>query len=468
MKAELTDISAVQKRIDIEVPSEVVAEQVTTIAREFAKRARIPGFRPGKAPLGVVKNRYREDILSEMYQHLLPRYFYEAVQEKDLSVVEASTVFEQPQYASGEPLNFQVGFEVFPNFTVEDYAEIPVEEVPTEVTDKEIDEYFENLLEERAEMTPVEGDREIQTGDFAEITFSGSLVGATEDAEGEDLSGEKALCEIGGESTVREFTENLTGARSGDERSFDVVYREDHPEKRLAGKTAHYTVKVEGVKQKKRPELDDELAQSLGDFATIDALRVEVRKNMEAHRKEHAQQQQRDGILRWLEDNNEFDVPDSLVEGQLRARLERLMRNLTQQGMNPQQLDIDWGRIRSDQYAQAVRDVRGMLILDHLADQENITVTDEDVDAELATMAEQMGQTPISVRQALEANNGLDRMKDQIRNNKILQLLEGRAKIVPAGSLTRPETPESNDDSSGEAAAGSTIIQPGDSAASQS
>jgi len=448
MNAELIDVSEVKKRFEIEIPEDIVTAEVTIIAREFGKRAKVPGFRPGKAPLGVVKNRYKDDILSELYQHLLPRYFSEAVEEKELQVVESSTTFEPPEYATGEPLKFEVGFEIFPVFEICDYSEIPVEEAATEVTEEEIDEYFKQTLEEHSEMLTVEEERPLASGDFAEISFSGSLVGADsdDDKEGEEMSGEKALCELCGETTVKEFTENLTGAGVGDEVDFEVVYREDHPEERLAGKTAKYHVKIEGIKEKIRPELDDEFAQSLGDYKTIADLRVEVRKNMEEHRTGHAQQQMRDGLLSWLEDNNEFEVPDSLVDQQLQTRLQRLMRNLTQQGMNPKSLDIDWGKIRSDQYGQAVRDVRGLLLLEHLAEKENITVSDEEIEAEIQTMAAEMQQSPASVRDALARNDGLERMNGQIRNNKTLELLQSKAKIVPAGSLTakadEPDGPE--------------------------
>lgn len=435
MKAELTDISGVKKRLDIEIPEDVVAAEMTTIARELAKRARIPGFRPGKAPVSIVKSRYRDDILSEMYQNLLPRYFYDAVQENNLAVVEASTTFEPPDYANGRPLSFQVGFEVFPSFEIGAYSEIPVEDVPTEVGEEEIDAYLANLVEERAEMSPVEEDRPLQTGDFAEITFSGSIVGGGDGEGSGNVSGEKALCEIGGETTVSEFTENLTGAKAGEERSFEVVYGDDHPENRLAGKTVRYDVKIEGVKEKTRPELDDEFSQGLGDYETLEDLRAEVRKNMEGHRKEHADQQVRDGLLRWLEDNNPFEVPDALVEQQVQVRLERLVRNLSRQGINPKRLDIDWMKIREDQYGQAVRDVRGLLILERLADQENVTVTDEDIAAEIEKMADEMNQPAAKVREALSGNDGLDRMRGQIRNEKVLKLLEGHAKRVPPGSL---------------------------------
>ena len=432
MKAELTDISTVKKRFEIEIPEDVVTDEITGIARKFAKQARVPGFRPGKAPLGVIKTRYRDDIMSEMYQHLLPHYFSDAAREKNLTVVD-SPEFEEVDYEKGAPLRFKAVFEIYPTLDITNHADIPIEEVATEVTEEEVDETLKRMVTERAEMTPVEEDRVVAEGDFVEISFKGTLEG---EADEEALSAEKALCEIGGETTIKEFTENLTGARAGEDKSFSVIYRDDHPEPKLAGKSAEYRVHVESIKEKKLPALDDEFAQGLGDYPKLADLRAEVRKNLEEHKRTHADEQTRDALLRWLEENNEFEVPESLVEHQVQVRLQRLMRDLSKQGMNPQQLDLDWGKVRSEQYDQAVRDVRGSLILDHLAEQEKVEVSDEDIDEAIEGMATQMPQSTHSVREALTANNGIEKIKGQISNTKILKILQDRAKVVPAGSLT--------------------------------
>ena len=431
MKAELTDISTVKKRFEIEIPEDVVSDEITAVARKFAKQARVPGFRPGKAPLGVIKTRYRDDIISEMYQHLLPHYFSDAVKEKDLNIVD-SPEFEEVDYEKGAPLRFKAVFEIYPTLDVTNHANIPIEEVPTEVTEEEVDDTLDRMVEERAEMTPVEDDRAAGEGDFVEISFKGTL---EEEEDDDALSAEKALCEIGGETTIKEFTENLTGARAGEDKTFDVKYRDDHPEPKLAGKLAEYTVHLESIKEKKRPALDDEFAQGLGDYPTLEDLRAEVRNNLEEHKQTRADEQMRDALLHWLEENNEFEVPESLVEHQVQVRLQRLMRDLSRQGINPQQLDLDWGKVRNEQYDQAVRDVRGSLILDHLADKEDVEVSEEEIDKEIEAMATQMQQSTHSVREALNGNNGIEKIKGQISNTKTLKILQDRAKFVPAGSL---------------------------------
>ena len=268
-----------------------------------------------------------------------------------------------------------------------------------------------------------------------EISFNGDVEGDEE----ADLSADKVLCEIGGATTLKDFTDNLTGTRAGEEKTFPITYKDDHPDQKLAGKHVVYTVQVESIKEKVSPKLDDEFAQSLGDFETLDGFKKSIRENLEAHKRQNATEETHNALLGWLQDNNEFEVPDSLIEHQVQIRLQRLMKNLTDQGVNPQRLDVDWGKIRADQHAEAVRDVRGSLILEHLAKAEDIRVEDEEVEKEIDTIAAEMNRPKENVREVLGRNDGLERIKGQIQNKKVLMMLEERAKVVPAGSLGQEE-----------------------------
>jgi len=446
MKAELVDISECKKNFEIEVPQDIVDVEITHIAQEIARRARVPGFRPGKAPIGIVKTRYRDEIVSEMMQHLLPKYFGEAVEERKLDIVEAPH-FEGIDYAIGQPLRFKAAFEVYPHLNIANYIDIPVEEISSKVEESEIDASLKKLQEETAELSPVEEseidaslkklqeetaelspveeDRPIKEGDFAEISFTGTLPEPGQPP----VSAEKAVCEIGGRTTLKEFTENLLGTKVNDEKTFSVSYRDNYPEKRLAGKTVQYTVKVEVIKQKDIPEINDEFAERLGDYKTIEELRAKIRQDLEKHKTEHAHEQMREKLLEWLEDNNEFELPESLVERQLQIRVQRLLRDLSRQGINPQRLDVDWGKIREDQQQQATRDVKGSLILEHVADQENIRVTDEEVDGEIEKISAETRRPKEKVKEVLTREAGLDRLKTQIRNKKTLDFLQERARV---------------------------------------
>jgi trigger factor len=427
MKAELTDVSECKKNLEIEIPQEVVDHEITHIAQEFARRARVPGFRPGKAPIAVIKTRFREEIVSEMMQHLMPKYFGDAVDERKLEIVQAPH-FESVDYNSGQALRFKAVFEVYPKLNVSNYVGVPVDEVASEVGDTEVEASLKKLQEDMAELAPIEDDHIIQEGDFAEIGYSATIAGSDEPP----VIGQKAVAEIGGRTTVKEFTENLLGAKTNDEKTFTVNYRADYPEKRLAGKAVTYNVKVEGVKVKELPELNDELAQRFGEYKTLDELKSKIRVDLEKHKREHAQEQMREKMLEWLEDNNEFELPQALVERQLQIRVQRLVRDLTRQGINPERLDVDWGKIREDQQQQATRDVKGSLILEHIAQKENIAVTQEEIEAEIEKIAAETNRPKEKVKEVLSRDSGLERLQGQIRNKKTLDLLQEKARVNPA------------------------------------
>src|SRR5262249_51789385 len=214
-----------------------------------------------------------------------------------------------------------------------------------------------------------------------------------------------------------------------EEKSFTVNYRSDYPEGRLAGKTVAYKVKIEGIKTKEIPEINDEFAQRFGEYKTLDDLTAKIRQDLEKHKREHAQEQMREKMLGWLEDNNEFELPESLVERQLQIRVQRLLRDLARQGINPQRLDVDWARIREDQKEQALRDVKGSLILDYISEKENIKVTDDEIETEIDKIAVETNRPKEKVKEVLSRDSALERLRGQIRNKKTLDLLQAKARI---------------------------------------
>src|SRR5947207_3076296 len=427
MKAELIDVSATKKNLEIEIPQEVVDKEVTEIAQGFARKARVPGFRPGKAPIGVVKTRYRDEILSEMMQHLMPKYVGDAIEERKLEIVRPPQ-YESVDYEHGKPLRFKAVFEVYPNLNVTNYEGIPVQEISTKVEDSEVDASLKKLQEDMAELVPVEEERPAKEGDFVEISFDGVIKG-TEEAP---VTGQKAVAEIGGRNTLKEFSDNLLGLKVADQKTFDVEYRPDYPEAKLAGKTVEYKVTVDAIKTKEVPELNDEFAQRLGEYKTVDDVKTDIRKKLETRKRDNAQEALREKLVEWLEDNNDFELPESLVERQLQIRGQRLLRDLSRQGIHPERLEVDWNKIREDQQKQAVRDVKGSLILDHISEKENITVTDVEIDAEIDKIAAETDRPKEKVREVLSRDSGLERLRGQIRNKKTLDLLQEKAQIQPA------------------------------------
>lgn len=425
MKSALTDVSECKKTLDIEIPTEVVEAEITHIAQELTKRARVPGFRPGRAPLGVVKARFRDEIVSEMMQHLMPKAFEEAIEEQKLEIIRAPK-FELIDYSSDQPLRFKAMFEVYPKLDITNYIGIPIDEVPHNVEEPEVEAALQKIQEDMAELVPVEEDRQIRQGDFAEISFTGKPTGTNEPP----ITAEKVMVEVGGRTTLKEFTENLLETKAGEEKTFAVSYRPDYPEKRLAGKTVEYTTKVEAIKQKELPDIDDEFAQRFGDYKTLDELKVKIREDIEKHKAQNAQDEMRDKLLEWLEDNNEFEIPESLLDRQIQVRGQRLLRDLSRQGIDPQRLDVDWSKIRTDQERQAARDVKGSLILEYIAEKEGIRVTNEDTEAEIERVAAEANRPKEKVREVLTRDSGLSRLEEQIRHRKTLQFLQEKAHIT--------------------------------------
>jgi trigger factor len=311
--------------------------------------------------------------------------------------------------------------------SVTNYTGIPAQEVTATVEDSEIEATLKKLQDDMSELTPVEEDRAIRDKDFAEISFHGTVQG-TDD---EPIAADKAVVEIGGASTLKEFTDNLLDAKQNEEKKFSVTYDPNYPEKRLAGKTVDYQLKVEALKEKKVPELNDEFAQSLGEYKSFEDLRSKIRSDMEKHKREHATEELREKLLLWLEDNNTFEVPNALVERQIQTRMQRMVRELSRQGVNPQRLDVDWGKIREDQRQQSIRDVRGSLILQYVAEKEKIDVTDEELDAEIERIATEANKPAEKIREVLGRETGMARLRDQIMNKKTLDFLQERARIQP-------------------------------------
>ena len=430
MKVELTDLSECRKVLDFEVPQEVVDHEIGHIAQEFARKAKVPGFRPGKAPIAVIKTRFKEEIVSEAMQHVLPRSFTEAVKERKLDLV-ADPSFEDIDYTMGSPLKFKAVFEVYPQLNVSNYTGIPAQEIAVRVEESEVESTLKKMQNDMAELTPVEEDRAVRESDFVEISFNGVIQGENE----EPISAEKAVVEIGGASTLKEFTENLLGARVSEVKKFSVTYDANYPEKRLAGKTVEYSVTIESIKEKKVPELNDEFAQSLGEYKTFEELHAKILADMEKHKREHASEEMREKLLQWLEENNSFEVPNILVDKQIQTRMQRMVRELSRQGVNPQRLDVDWGKIREDQRKQSERDVRSSLILQYVAEKENIDAKDDEVDREIERIAVETNKPAEKIREILGHESGLARLRDQIVNKKTLDFLQEHARIQPAPSV---------------------------------
>ena len=410
--------SATKREILIEVPAEEVTRETDSLIQKYQKLARLPGFRRGHVPASIIRQRFAEDLKSEVVEALVPRHFRRETEKLGVLPVSQPRVSDLHIH-EGEPLRFKASFEVMPEIKVEGYKELRADKPTVTVTDEEVQESLESLREQHATFTAVEG-RALADGDYAQV----SLDGKPKEGEGKPVHMDDILVEIAGKNTMPEFTENLRGASAGDERIFDVHYPEDSTDKRLAGKTLTYTVKVHSIKQKSLPEMTDDLAKTLGEFANVDEVRQRIREGMESERKHAAERESKDKLVAELVKRNDFEVPEALVDRQIDVRLERGLRALAAQGLKPEDMKkMDLNRLRAGQREQALQEVKASLLLDRIAGEEKIEVGDEEINAEIEALANQSKQTPEAIRARLTRDGALDRIRNRIRSEKTLDFL---------------------------------------------
>ena len=417
-----------KRELTIEVPADAVKDERDKIVARYAKLARVPGFRKGKVPATVVRQRFADEIKSDLVEALVPRYFREETKKQDMVPVSQPRVTDLHLH-DDEPLKFTAEFEIFPEFKVADYSDIKPETIDTNVTEEEVEQSLKNLRLQHATYNAVGEDRGVADGDFAVVSFRGLPKEAEENAEAKPVEVDEVMVEIGGENTIPEFSENLRGAKAGEHRSFDVKYADDFSDKRLAGKTMTYEVDVKAIKTRSIPEPIDEFAKELStDFATYDDLRNRIRENMKAEKEHEAEHQGKDRIVEELVRRNDFPVPEAMINQQIDLRLERGLRALAAQGMRTEDMKrMDFDRLRLGQRPGAVREVKASLILEQIADQEKIDVSDGELDHELLALAAQAKQPVEQIRARLTQDGGLDRIRHRLRNEKTLNYLYRRS-----------------------------------------
>jgi len=416
-----------RRELELEIPAEDVSKATEKVAKEIARVARVPGFRPGKAPLALIKRRFSDDIKGEVLQSLVPEKVEQAVAEQKLSPVSQPQV-DKLDFNEGQPLKFRAVFEVLPEFELGKYKGLDIEMPAMEVNDEEVNKALEETRERAATFVPVEG-RAVENDDFVQL----KLVGTPEDGS-EPIQADSVLCHVGAEETMEPFNENLRGANVGDHKTFDVEYPADYPDAKLGGKKFHYAADVTGVKTKKLPELNDDFAKDVSDATTLDELKRKIRESLE-HQQDHRQKDlQRERVIGELVKLHDFPVPDSLVEHQKDVRLERVVRSLAQQGVDPRSVNLDWASLRQRQEERAKEDVKAELIIDRIASTEQIDVTDEEVDHELEHLGSHSGESAEAIRARLTKQGALDRMKAKLRSDKTLDWLAQNANVRPAAA----------------------------------
>jgi trigger factor len=422
MKTDLVDVSETRKSLSIEIPSDVVDAEINRVARDYSRKARIPGFRPGKAPARVIKARFKDQILHDVAHDLVPRVLDDALRERGVEAVDTPDV-RDIVLDEGQAMTFTASFETLPPFDVGAYETIELRRPSGRIEDDVVQQSLERLRERASRFEPAEGrgviDGDTVTMDLERIEADGTV----------DKHADVAV-ELGASANPPGFDAQLLGLEVGAVKTFDIHYPSDYAIEELRDKDVTYTTTIKDIKRRVLPELDDEFAKDLGQFDTLDGLRSKVREDLEHEARHAVEREVRSELMKQLAARVPFELPAALVEREIERRLEDFARRLMEQNIDPRQAGIDWSAFRESQREAAREAVAGAVVLDEVARREGLEVTPAEIDQEVGRYAERTGRTAAAVRASLEKEGGLSRVSAGLRREKSIDFLMARAKIT--------------------------------------
>ena len=431
MNSELKEISSTQRELHIEIDPAILKDAYAKVSKRYVDKASIPGFRKGFAPLDVVRLRFKEEIKNEVLQLVLPDQVTAAIQEHDLHPLTEPHLHvddvENVKVNGSAPIKLHVHVEVMPEIPAPKYEGLELTRRVKPVEDGEIDDLLANRLNQEAALIPVEG-RVSEIGDTVIADLEGTF---NDDPNGEPIRADDLEVVLGDEVIEKSFTDNLVGVNVDDEKEFTVSYPAEFSSQALAGKTVHYKAKVKSIGRSETPEMNDEWAKSLDEgYDSLDDLRNKLRADLETYAGADADARVRNDAIAKLIEQNEFEVPNALIENQARNLLNNFARDLQQRGVDLNKVENNFVEMAYHQMrTQAERDVRGALLLDKIALAENVQVSKEEVDEEVSKLAEYYRASAEEVRDSIEKQGGIGSIENNLKTRKSIEVLVAKAKV---------------------------------------
>ena len=429
IRLEVEDISPVKKKLRVEVPAEVAGKEFNQIANDYKKHARLPGFRPGKAPLQLVKRRFQKDIRQDVLQRLIPESYGQALREREVKPL-GDLKIEQLSFEEGQSLHYEAQVEILPEIILPEYRGLEVR-VPTEaLTEEMVEEQLEKMRHRQAPLVAVSDRTTAADGDYVTVDLKGEYLDQDPDGKpAEPIEEEDVTLQLGGEHTHKSFDQALSGMDVGQEKTFDVTYEPDYPEEKLAGHHVRFSVRLKAIKLLDLPDLDDEFAHGLGEFENLEKLKDKIREELK-HQLEHNRASNlRQQLVQKLIDATDFEVPELLVENRIDDKVRDLAYDMARQGLNPTKANVDWASMRSELRAVAEKETRAGLILAKIADQEGFDVSSQEISQELEGLAESTNQPIDKVRQHFQEDSRREGLVDQIQRRKALNVVLEDARV---------------------------------------
>jgi trigger factor len=408
-------IEGCKHEIEITVPVDEIDQETERAVSSIQKKAKIPGFRPGKVPATIVRTRFAHEVRQDVLESLVPKYLQKRFEADDLKVVGRPNV-KEVHFEKGEPLRFKAEFEVAPEVELGEYRGLTTHYSDPEVSDDDLNQRIEQLREQKAQHVTIDP-RPVEDGDYVTISLH-SIAGVDSPVNQDEM-----MLHVGDPDTLPEFTENLRGMSPEESKEFEISYPEDYGQEKLAGKTVRFLMQLKAIRRKELPELNDEFAKDLGDFNTLDELRDAVRKNIFHERESAAQRKAKDELIDRLVEAHGFPVPEVFLDRQIEAEMESRLRQLASNGVDVAKLKLDWNKVKESQRPKALHDVKASLLLDKVAERESIVATQDEVDREIQQIARQEREPVAAIRKKLDKSGAIGRIANHIRTEKTLNLL---------------------------------------------
>lgn len=424
MNVTVEEISSINKKINIEIPLEQVTKEVESFYQQVGKQAKIKGFRPGKIPRGILERHFKDYVKSEVIQKLIQETYPAALSEKDLHPV-SPPVIDPGELESGKPFQYSATVEVKPEIKIEGYIGLNIEGNKESAKEEEVEERLKGLQNLHAQLKTVPEPRPIQSGDHVIIDYEARM-------DNKPLEEGKAVdftVEVGSGRFIPALEEKLIGLNQEEEKEIEVPFPEDYGYKKWAGKTVSFLVKIKEIKEKVLPPLDDEFAKDLGDYASLGDLKAKLKEEIEKEKELILDRQLKDQMIEQLIQANSFEIPESMVVEQAKALVSDTKLRLASQGIALKNLNIPEEKLQEDYREVAQKQVRTYLILEKIAAQEGITVTDEEADERLQSISERTHQKFDVVKRYYEKNGLIPELKTGILTDKTLNFLLEKANI---------------------------------------
>ena len=427
MKIQVEDLSPVRKKLVIEVEAEKVKEEWETVFRSVNKKVKMKGFRPGKVPRSMVQKYYGPQIEDEVIRNLVSRNYPEALKESQLIPI-AMPLLDQPALNPEGPFTFQATIELKPEIIISEYKGLSLNRQEVAIKEEDVENRLSLIQRSHGLLSSLKEERPLQEGDFAVIDYNSWL----DDRPLPDGSATNFDLEVGSGYFNADFEKELLGQKKGDTKEFEIQFPETHGNALLAGKRIKYRVTLREIKERILPELNDEFAKNLqeGLFASLEDLKAKIREDLENMEKQRVEAKLNEELLDQLLAKTTFEVPEGLVDQEMEAMMARLEQDMTRRGMTWPQNDADRHRIRENMKPVAQKRVRRQLILEKIAALESLEVQKEELEAELAKIAQGVNQSAGFVREVYQKNNMLPQLSAQILEEKTLTFLKDQAQIT--------------------------------------